>query len=177
MTEEWLQRLANQIKDRERKRAEEAAQTRRRVELLKQKGPAFWKAFCDSLQNSVGELKNLLEGDVTLMEGPLTFGFNSATSQVDLAKAAFPVVRFSALPNFEREVADITYLPAGATTPAAQMACQFQIGGDGRLIMRLDGRGFSNPVDAATFVMERLFRGSALRADAQDSHLGRVGSE
>ncbi len=176
MTEEWLLRLANQIKEKERVPAEVSAQTRRRVTFLKQKGPAFWKAFSDSLDQSVGELKNLLEGDVTLAEGPLTYSFNSTTSQIELTKAAFPAVRFSAVPHFEREVAEITYQAAGANSSASVMQCQFQVN-DGRLTMRLDGRHFVNPVDAATFVMERLFRISASRPESRDSHLGRVGSE
>jgi hypothetical protein len=176
MTEEWLFRLASQIKEKERRPAEESAQTRRRVTFLKEKGPAFWKAFSDSLDQSVGELKNLLEGDVTLAEGPLTYTFDSTTSQINLTKAAFPAVRFSATPHFEREVAEITYQAAGANSPAALMQCHFQIN-DGRLSMRLDGRTFVSPADAATFVMERLFRISASRPESQDSHLGRVGSE
>jgi hypothetical protein len=176
MTEEWLLRLANQIKEKERMPAEESARTRRRVTFLKQKGPAFWKAFSDSLDQSVGELKNLLEGDVTLAEGPLTYTFNSTTSQIDLTKSAFPAVRFSAAPHFEREVAEITYHAAGANSSASVMQCQFLVN-DGRLTMRLDGRHFVNPADAATFVMERLFRISVARPESRDSHLGRVGSE
>ena len=177
MTEEWLLRLANQIKDRERRPAEESAQTRRRVTVLKQKGPAFWKSFSDSLDQNVGELKNLLEGDVTLAEGPLMYSFNNSSLQIDLSKAAFPIVRFNATPHFEREMAEITYQAAGATVQPVSMKCRFETNGDGRLTMRLDGRPFNDPVDAATFVMERLFRISAARIESQDSHLGRVGSE
>ena len=175
MAEEWLVRLANQIKEKERRPAEESAQTRGRVTFLRQKGPAFWNAFSDSLGQSVGELKNLLEGDVTLAEGPLTYTFNNSTSQIDLAKAAFPAVYFSATPHFDREMAEITYQAAG-TNGLARMQCQFQIN-EGRLTMRLDGRPFTNPTDAATFIMERLFRTSASRPESRDSHLGRVGSE
>src|SRR5262249_42610316 len=106
---------------------------------------------------------------------PLTYTFNHSTSHIDLAKAAFPAVRFSATPHFDREVAEVTFQAAGTNSPAT-MQCQFQIN-DGRLTMRLDGRPFINPTDAATFVMERLFRISASRPESRDSHLGRVGSE
>ena len=178
MVEEWLVRLANQIKDRERRPAEESANTRRRIELLQQRGPAFWRTFSDALQENMLALRNLLEGDVTLAEGPLTFSLDASSLQIALSKAAFPVVQFTATPIFDREIADIKYLSAGANGHVSSMNCQFLIAGDGKLTMRLDGRPFINPVDAATFVMERLFRiVTTRRLESQDSHIGHVGSE
>jgi hypothetical protein len=178
MMEEWLVRLANQIKEKERKGAEEAANSRRRIELLKQRGPAFWKSFSEALQENMMALRNLLEGDVTLAEGPLNFRFDASTLEIGLAKTGFPIVQFTAIPRFDREIAEITYLSAGGNGQVSSMNCQFQIGSDGRLTMRLDGRAFSNPVDAATFVMERLFRiTTTRRLESQDSHIGHVGSE
>lgn len=178
MAEEWLERLARQIKDKEHKGAEDAARSRQRIQALGDKGPIFWKSFSDALDASITDLKGLLEGDVTLSEGPLHFGIDPSTQQVTLSKAAFPTVRFTATPRFEREMAEITYVHAGGGSEATSMSCQFAISNEGRVTMRLDGRGFANPTDAATFVMERLFRiPAAQRAPSQDSHLGRVGSE
>src|ERR1051326_7003323 len=110
MTEEWLVRLANQIKEKERRGAEEASHGRRRIHLLTQKGPAVWKAFADSLEENVAHLKSLLEGDITLAEGPLSFSFDATTSKIILSKAAFPSVQFSAVPRFDQERADISYV-------------------------------------------------------------------
>jgi hypothetical protein len=177
MAEEWLERLAHQIKENERRSAEEAARSRRRVELLGQKGPVFWKAFADALQENVAVLKNLLEGDVTLTEGPLSFSFDPSSLQITIGKTAFPRIRFTATPRFDREVAEIEYLQAGSKSEAVSMNCHFNVGIDGRVTMRLEGRPFVNPTDAATFVIERLFRFPSFRRAESDSHLGRVGSE
>ena len=178
MTEEWLERLANQIKENERKGAQEAARTRTRIQLLVRNGPVFWKSFSEALHKNVMDLRNLLEGDVTLAEGPLSFDVNASTLQISFAKAAFPTVQFMATPRFDQERADITYFPVGPRSEASSMACELEVDYNGRVTMRLEGRPFTNPTDAATFVMERVFRVPALRrVQSQDSHLGRVGSE
>ena len=178
MTEEWLEKLASQIKDRERKGAEEASRARFKIQLLGQRGPLFWKSFSDALQEHVLTLKNLLEGDVTLVEGPLSFAFDATTLQITLAKSAFPTVRFDATPRFDRGMAEITYLSAGQRSEPTAMSCQLEINNDARVTMRLDGRTFTHPAQAATFVMERLFHiSSPQRIHSHDSHLGRVGSE
>jgi hypothetical protein len=178
MAEEWLEKLASQIKDKERKGAEDAARSRYRSQLIGQRGPLFWKSFSDALQEHVASLGNLLEGDVTLAEGPLSFAFDTTTLEISFAKAAFPTVYFKAIPKFDRGLAEITYLSAGHRSEAVPMSCQLEISTEGRVTMRLDGRTFTHPGAAATFVMERLFHiSSAQRSLSQDSHLGRVGSE
>ena len=178
MHEEWLQRLANDIREKEHKAAEEAARARVRIQLLTAKGPVFWKAFADSLHENVLALRNLLEGDVTLTEGPLSFTFDPVTQQVQLAKAAFPAVQLAAVPHFEEETAEITYRSPGSGGEPASMACRFGFTPDTRLMMHLDGRAFGSPAEAATFITDRLFRlATGSRREAQDSHLGRVGSE
>jgi len=178
MTEEWLETLATQIKDRERNGAEEAARARFRTQLLGQRGPVFWKSFSDSLQQHITNLRNLLEGDVTLTEGPLSFAFDMTTLEISFAKAAFPTVQFNATPRFDRGMAEITYLAAGQKTEPLSMSCQMEISNDGRVTMRLEGKNFTNPAAVSTFVMGKLFHISAShRMQSQDSHLGRVGSE
>jgi len=181
MAEEWLEKLARQIKDKERKGAEESAKSKRRIQVVRRKGPAYWKSFSEALRKDVDDLKELLDGDVTLAEGPLTFAMDSSSLQITLAKTAFPSVQFTATPQFEKERGEISYQAATSRPDPGSptsMSCKFEIRNDDRISIELDGKSFANSQEAALFVMEKLFRlPTSKKAYSQDSHLGRVGSE
>jgi hypothetical protein len=163
MAEEWLKHLAAQIKEQDREPAEKTAHENHELRLIQEHGPVFWRAFADFLGKYIEDMRNDLQDDITLREGPLTYKCEGNNGLVQLGKAAFPFVVFSATPQYQQRVASITYavinpkLPHDRALNHTGMPCRFEASHHGKVFIQLDGKPFHEPHEAAKYVMEKLF--------------------
>ena len=163
MAEEWLKRLAAQIKEKDHVVAEETARAEHELRLIKEHGPVLWRGLADFLSKYVEDMKVDFHDDITLREGQLGFGFNQGNSQIGISKAAFPYVQFTASPNYQARAASIAYisrnpkLEGGSAAIHTPMPCRFEVTHDNKVYLNLDGKPFHEAQEAAKYIMEKLF--------------------
>lgn len=162
MAEEWLKRLAAEIKEKDHAVAEETARSEHELRLIKEHGPVLWRALADFLSKYVEDLKADFRDDITLREGQLSFAFNGQNAQIGIGKAAFPYVQFTASPNYQARTASISYVSRnpkleGGSAVHTPMPCRFEVTHDNKVYLNLDGKPFHEAHEAAKHIMEKLF--------------------
>jgi hypothetical protein len=164
MAEEWLRKLAHEIKEKDHAEAEKLARENYERALVVQQGPVLWRSFADLLQRFVNELTAAFHDDVTLSEGPLSYAFRPPQGdQIVITKAAFPFVSFTAVPQYSQRLASITYSvinpqkSANLNLSPTTMLCRFEVSENHRVFLQLDGEAFHQVDEAAKYVMEKLF--------------------
>jgi hypothetical protein len=163
MAEEWLKKLAEQIKAKDHEAAEEVARAVHQLEIIEHHGPVFWRSFTGFLKKYVNDMIEDLEADVTLREGKLSCDVDLGNSKIDIRKAAFPYVQFSATPQYNQRIATIVYATVNPMATQNQsigttnMPCHFEVTNHDKVFLHLDGKEFHEPQEAAKHVMEKLF--------------------
>jgi hypothetical protein len=164
IADEWLRKLANDIKEKDHAEAEKQARENEERALIVQHGPVLWHSFADVLQRFVTEITAAFHDDVTLREGPLSFAFRPPQGdQIVITKAAFPFASFTAVPQYSQGLASITYSvinpqkSANLNLSPTTMLCRFEVSENQRVFLQLDGEAFHQVDEAAKYVMEKLF--------------------
>ena len=158
MAKEWIEKLAEDIKTKEHKPAEEFAKEQRRLEALNRKGRLFYDELFKTLASDIAELNLALSGDVT--GSTITIGPVPSAHNVN-----FNITR----PNFPKVTAAIRYsrdniVFAYTQQNGVQMSVQytFHVGeNEGVSVKEAFGESakhFNHPAELAKHIMELLFR-------------------
>lgn len=162
MAEDWLKRLAGEIKEKDHTAAEEKARADHELVLIKEHGSVLWRSFTDFLIKYVGDMKADLHEDITLQEGPLDIRVEPKSGKIDINKEAFPYVSFMAAPQYPQRIAQVFYAVFNPKAPAGShsntvMPCRFEVNPQNRVYLQLDGKPFHEANEAAKYIMEKLF--------------------
>lgn len=87
MGKEWIENLAQDIRQKGREAAENYGRAQHQAEIATTRGKPFFTAFVISLENDVNEIKRELQGDVTSSD---TVFQTISPSVVKLARSRFP---------------------------------------------------------------------------------------
>jgi len=160
MTEKWIEKLAEQIVQKDGKIAEDEARAIRIAKKIEHEAPIFWRSVVDFLQADIEELIRIMAQDVTYREGPINYNFGN-TSQISIEKAAYPWISFQATPEFAKATVRINYStvnPKRSQHPVSLpvMPCRFELENE-KVFMQLDGKSFHEPKEVSTYIIEKLF--------------------
>jgi hypothetical protein len=163
MSEDWLADIVRDLKVKNHDAAELAASERQRWRLVAQSAPAFWRSFSDFLRKFVEEIRDIFGDDITA--GEIKFERKPANEEIAFSKSAFPYLRFQAKPDFSGLAADVRYSKAETQPeeneprprPENVIPCRFELNAAGAIVMHLNGREYSEPEQAARFIIEKLF--------------------
>ena len=160
MAEEWIEKLAKRIIEKDHKPAEDQAIAEHKAKVIEQKAPILWRDFAAFFEQNVIELIVVLGQDITYTEAPIKYNF-TPVPRIAVAKAAFPYVKFDANPDFKKGTVHISYAVFNPNPPTpsfslSTMPCRFELDGE-RIILQLDGKSFYEAKEAATYITEKLF--------------------
>ena len=159
MPEPWIQKIIQDIKIKDAIVAERAIQEACRRKVTLEHAPVFWRDFADFLHKFVNEIHDGLRGDAT--EGEFSFELNDRNYTIEFKKSAFPFVLFTATPEFAtgKVTMNLTKVNPSLTGQASGsiIPCRFELRGDNAVMLHLNGHAYSEPEDAAKFIIERAF--------------------
>ncbi len=159
--EEWLKKLVDDIKEKDRGVAEHALHEAQIAKVIAEQSPQYWDALSDSLKTFVEEAKELFGDDPTA--GALAFNAvppRGNQRQIGIVKGAYPFIQFNA--TFPGQ---ITYAKGNphqgspGSVSSRQITSQFQVhqhDGQDKVFLQLDGKDFHEPREAAKYIMELL---------------------
>lgn len=161
MAEQWISELVERIKREDRAAAEAVEHEKREIAVVEKQGPALWRSFYDLLERYVADFIHDMGQDVTtLVGGSPEITLITNTNEIKIAKRAFPLVHFSARPNFPNRQIDIRFSTdnnyPGNVQPR-QMPGRFEVEGE-TARLQLDGRPFPEVHEASRYIIEKLFR-------------------
>ena len=87
MAKEWLEELANQIKEQHRDVAEAFTRDQHRANVIAVEGRVFFGDVVRALEENFSQLKKLLQGDATSAEIAI---LTTGTTQIHLTRSRFP---------------------------------------------------------------------------------------
>ena len=87
MGKEWIENLAQDIRQKGREAAEAYGRSQHQAEIATTRGKPFFTAFVVSLENDVNEIKRELQGDVTSSD---TVFQTISPTEVKLTRSRFP---------------------------------------------------------------------------------------
>jgi hypothetical protein len=87
MGKEWIENLAQDIRQKGREAAESYGRSQHQAEIATTRGKPFFTAFVISLENDVKEIKRKLQGDVTSSD---TVFQTISPNEVKLTRSRFP---------------------------------------------------------------------------------------
>lgn len=160
MSEPWIDKIVQDIKEKAHKPAEQAAREEHQKKVRREQGPIFWRDFIDFLQKFVEEIQAGLHGDIT--EGIFMFESRDNTI-VNFAKSDFPSITFKASPDFEKGRIEISLTKGNLRWPpsgggqSSPIPCRFEVRSDDTLIMQLNGHAYDEAEQAAKFIIEKAF--------------------
>ena len=87
MGKEWIENLAQDIRQKGREAAENYGRSQHQAEIATTRGKPFFSAFVVSLENDVNQIKRELQGDVTSSD---TVFQTISPTEVKLTRSRFP---------------------------------------------------------------------------------------
>jgi hypothetical protein len=156
----WIKKLVRGIEEADHDAAVEARERNHRAEIVKTKGPIFWRSFGDFLSKFVTEMNEEF-GDHPAGDAKISFQKGGQESY-RISKAAFPFVNFSATPDFSGGPNMVNFAAVNPERPSngnvlmSSIPCRFEVLND-EVELQLNGHLYEHPEEAASFVMEKLF--------------------
>jgi hypothetical protein len=159
MSEPWVEKIIQDIKEKDRDSAEKIMHEEHQRKVISEKAPIFWQDFADFLQEFIKEIQTGLSGHIT--EGIFSFALNANSHTITFGKSAFPFISFTATPelNSGKVTMHLTKVnpslvgsASGSTIP-----CRFEVQRDGTLVLQLNDHSYAEPAHAAKFIIEKAF--------------------
>jgi hypothetical protein len=157
--EEWLKKLVEQIKEQDHDVAERDAHEARKAKVIAEHGPQYWTKFGDCIKGFLDEAKELFGDDVTA--GKISFTLGTPVPQITINKSAYPLIQFTAAPDFKGQIANINYSKANpkqaGQLTAKNIPARFELSHHHQnVFLQLDGKDFHEPKEAAKYIIEVL---------------------
>ncbi|HEV2618793.1 MAG TPA: hypothetical protein VGU23_02525 [Acidobacteriaceae bacterium] len=93
MSEEWIERLAGEIKQKNREAAERYGRDRHFAGIIAAGAPGFFVALAEQVQKNVEAIRRHLQGDATAAEMAVERGAaGGAANEIRITRARFPWV-------------------------------------------------------------------------------------
>jgi hypothetical protein len=158
MAKDWIEKLADDIKTREHKPAEEFMKEQRRIEVISRKGRLYYDELFKALTADITELNQALKGDVTAFRITITATPGGPGSNViGIARDNFPRVQASLA--YTRDHISASGLIRNGQDMGRTFS--FHLGeGEGVSVREAfgeDAKHFNHPTEFAKYIMELLF--------------------
>jgi hypothetical protein len=161
MATEWIEKLADGIKQKNHEAAEEYGRAQHYAGIVSARGKEFFLALVQYLQEYVDALRGQLQGDLTASETRVQ---TSPPDEVKITRARFPWVDARLTHQGDTIKLDYAKRPGAEGDPTMDRvtrAFSFQVGADDGLFVRdafaEPGRVYKKPEDLARQMIEMLF--------------------
>lgn len=160
MSEPWIEKIIQDIKEKDHKAAEQAMREEHQKRVIAEKAPIFWRDFADFLKKFVNEIHAGLRGDIT--EGTFSFELDDRNQEIKCEKSAFPFVSFTATPEFgsgkvTMSLTKVNPILSQAGASGSIIPCRFEVQSNDTLVLQLNGHSYAEPEHAAKFIIEKAF--------------------
>ena len=161
MATEWIEKLADEIKQKNRDAAEEYGRAQHYAGIVATRGKEFFVALVQCMQGDVEALRSRLQGDPTASETRVQ---TSRPDEVRITRSRFPWV--DARLTHKDDTVLLDYAKGAGVEGDAKMgrvtrAFAFQVGTDDGLFARdafaEPGREYRKPEELARRIVEMLF--------------------
>jgi hypothetical protein len=166
MATEWIEKLAEEIKQKNHEAAAEYGRAQHYAGIVSARGKEFFVALVQCLQENVDALRSQLQGDLTASETRVQ---TSRADEVKITRSRFPWV--DARLTHHGETITLEYAKGlGAKAPVVEGDAKmdrvtrgfaFEVGADEGLFVRdafaEPGREYKKPEELARRIMEMLF--------------------
>lgn len=161
MATEWIEKLADEIKQKNHKAAEDYGRAQHYAGIIAERGKGFFVALVQCLREDVDALRSQLQGDLTAAETQVQ---TSRADEVKIARSRFPWV--DALLTHHDDTITLDYAKGPGVEGDPKMgrvvrAFSFEVGTDDGLFVRdafaEPGREYKQPEELARRIMEMLF--------------------
>ena len=162
MGKEWIENLAQDIKQKGHEAAENYGRSQHQAEIVTTQGKPFFTAFLISLEDDINEIKRQLQGDVTSSD---TLFKTITPTEVALTRSRFPW--FDARITHQDPIIILDYaktLGVAGDPALDRKVCHFtfQVADDDTLSVQEsfedDPRQFHQPEELARHIVELLFK-------------------
>ncbi len=161
MAEEWIEKLAEEIKQKNREAAEQYDRAQHYAGIVATRGKEFFVALVQCVQEDVEALRSRLQGDATASETRVQ---TSRAEEVRITRSRFPWV--DARLTHKDDTILLDYAKAAGVEGDAKMgrvtrAFSLEVGADDGLFVRdafaEPGREYRKPEELARRIVEMLF--------------------
>jgi hypothetical protein len=162
MGKEWIENLAQDIRQKGRKAAENYGRSQHQAAIATIQGKPFFSAFIVSLENDVNEIKRELHGDVTSSD---TVFQTISPAEVKLTRSRFPW--FDAHITHQDSIIVLDYakgLGVAGDPDIDRQTCHFDFQVDDKDTLSLqesfrdNPRRFHQPEELSRHIVELLFQ-------------------
>jgi len=161
MAIEWIEKLAEEIKQKNHEAAEEYGRAQHYAGIVSARGKEFFLALVQYLQEYVDALRSQLQGDLTASETRMQ---TSRADEVKITRTRFPWVDARLTHQGDTIKLDYAKRPGADGDPTMDRVTRaflFQVGADDVLFVRdafaEPGREYKQPEELARRMMEMLF--------------------
>jgi hypothetical protein len=161
MAEQWMQKLAQDLADKDREAAEDIKRREHREKLLSEQAQPFFRTFAECFKHLVEEMSTLLsahhlhsEQNCNLDGSGRTFTFN---------RTRLPFISASVAYHPQGHMVNVSYticnpeMPQNTSVAGRSIQARFEVSHHGKAGLVLDGKDFYEPKEAAEFLVKKLF--------------------